>query len=350
MCLIETISVTLETIEIGASSRRAATEGDDYPPAVVPPSGYRFRAPTPGDFEAIADILRADELDDAGEVSLGADFVRDEWSEIGFDLATDAWVALDGEGSIVGYGQARQTQSTIVESWGVVDPVCRGRGIGGALLDLIEVRASEILAGSSRGRFRHSINAADTAAAELLEARSLRPLRHFWHMERTLPRPFEPGADPPGVSVTDFDPHNDLVEVNAVLSEALMDDTGYQPGRFSQWAEQEMRSPTYDPTLWQVAKLEGRAVGAVTGEAGDDGWISFLGVAGPLRGRGIGATLLRHLFTKFADRGIERVLVNVDTANPSKATAVYEGVGMQVIKRWDLWERTSTSSHDSSPF
>lgn len=206
-----------------------------------------------------------------------------------------------------------------------------------------------MLAGSNRGRFRHSINARDSAASELLEERGLRAIRHFWHMERTLSWPFEPGAGPPGVFITDFDPDNDLFEVNAVLSEALADDRGYQTGRFQQWAAQEMRSPTYDPTLWQVAKVGGRPVGAVTGEAGDPGWVSFLGVLAAFRGRGIGAALLRHLFTKLADRSIERVLVNVDAANPSNATAVYEGVGMQVIKRWDLWERTSIDGADGSP-
>lgn len=311
-------------------------------------SRYSLRAATPSDFDAIAEVLRADELDDAGHVSLGADFVHDEWSEIGFDLATDAWVAVDSQESILGYGQARQTESTVVDSWATVDPAWRGRGIGGALLDLIEARAFEMLAGSSRGRFRHSVHAGDSAAAELLEARGLRPLRHFWHLERTLPRPFKPGASPPGVSITAFLPHKDLLDVNAVLDESLADDWSYKPGRFEQWAEQEMRNPNYDPALWQVAKVEGRPVGAVTGEAGDTGWISFFGVLAPFRGRGIGAALLRHLFTKFADRGTERALVNVDAANPSKATAVYEGVGMQIIKRWDLWECTLTSSADSS--
>ena len=109
-----------------------------------------------------------------------------------------------------------------------------------------------------------------------------------------------------------------------------------------------MASPTYDPALWQVAG--GRTiVGAVTGESDARGWISFLGVLAAFRGRGIGGALLRHLFTKLADRGAERVIVNVDAANPNKATAVYEGVGMNVVKRWDLWERTSIDGADSSP-
>jgi mycothiol synthase len=310
--------------------------------------GFRVRAAADGDFEAVAGILRADELDDAGRVTLGAEFLRNEWNEVGFDILTDAWVAVDGEGGVLGYGQARRTQPAEVESWGIVDPAHRGRGIGTAILDVIEGRATEMLAGSGGGRFRHSINAGDGPAAELLAERGLRPVRHHWHMERALLGPLEPGDDPPGVHVTDFSPHSDLAELVAVLDEALAEDRGYRRGRFEEWAGQEMASPTYDPTLWQVARADRRIVGAVTGESDAEGWISFLGVLAAFRGRGIGGALLRSLFTKLADRGAERVIVNVDAANPNKATAVYEGVGMNVVKRWDLWERTSTSV-DSPP-
>ena len=303
-------------------------------------SRYALRAPRESDFERVAEILVADELDDAGQVILGADFLRSEWGEVGFDLATDAWVVLDDKGSILGYGQARRAEPEVVESWGVVDPACRGRGFGAALFDRIEARATGMLAGSSQGRFRHSINAADDAAADMLAARGLRLLRHHWHMEVVLPVPPEPRVDPPGVSVEAFDPGSDLPGLVAVLDEALADDRSYRRGRFGEWAGEEMSSPTYDPALWQVARVDGTLVGAVTAEASAEGWVSFLGVLAAARGRGIGTALLHHLFATLADRGAPRALVNVDAGNPSKATAVYEGAGMRVVKRWDLWERT----------
>lgn len=313
--------------------------GGGYPSVVTAVSRYELRAPRESDFERVAEILLADELDDAGQVILGADFLRSEWGEVGFNLATDAWVALDDKGSVLGYGQARRTEREVVESWGVVDPACRGRGVGAALLDRIEARAMEMLAGSSQDRFRHSINAADGAAAELLAARGLRLLRHHWHMEAILPVPLEACVDPPGVSVNAFDPRSDLAGLVAVLDEALADDRSYRRGRFEEWAREELSRPTYDPVLWQVARVDGTLVGAVTAEASADGWISFLGVLAAARGRGIGTALLRHLFATLADRDVARALVNVDAGNPSKATAVYEGAGMRVVKRWDLWER-----------
>jgi hypothetical protein len=50
-----------------------------YAPAMELPAGYRLRAPAPGDLDAVAEVLIADELGEAGQIVLGTDFVRDEW-------------------------------------------------------------------------------------------------------------------------------------------------------------------------------------------------------------------------------------------------------------------------------
>ena len=39
-------------------------------------------------------------------------------------------------------------------------------------------------------------------------------------------------------------------------------------------------------------------------------------------------------------------MLNVDAENPTGATALYERVGMRIIKRWDLWERTWNGVRD----
>jgi mycothiol synthase len=307
------------------------------------PAGYRLRAPTTGDLQAAAEVLVADDLDDAGQIVLDADFLREAWSRVGFQLATDAWVAVDGAGVIVGYGQAMRERPDLVHSWGIVHPEHRGRGIGASLLHRIEERASQLLAGLPSARFRHAINAGDQAAAAMLQARGLRPVRHFWHMQIDLTGPFEPGPTPEGVAITGIDSPDELPAVHALLNEAFADDWGHHPEPFDRWAEEQTGSPSFDPTLWLLAMEVGRPVGALTGSVwGDRGWVDLLGVLAACRGRGIGAALLGHSFATFAGRGVRRVLLNVDAENPTGATALYERVGMRVVKRWDLWERSSS--------
>ncbi|MGH7371109.1 MAG: GNAT family N-acetyltransferase [Candidatus Methylomirabilales bacterium] len=102
---------------------------------------------------------------------------------------------------------------------------------------------------------------------------------------------------------------------------------------------------SYDPTLWLLASGGGEPVGALTANVwGDRGWVNEIGVLATHRGRGIGSALLLRSFAAFARRELRCVFLNVDAENPTGATALYERVGMRVVNRWDLWERSSGGS------
>jgi mycothiol synthase len=249
---------------------------------------------------------------------------------------------LDRTGSIVGYAQANAEQPTIVESWGVVHPSHRGRGIGTALLDTIEERAAALLATVPSSRFRHAIDAGDHAAASMLAARGLRAVRHFWHMELE-PSASAPGTGPPGgdVVIRTIDPATDVRAVHRVLDEAFAEDWDYHPSSFERWFEEHTSGDGYDLTLWLLATEGSEPVGAVTASRYEArGWIDEVGVRPGWRGRGIAAALLGRAFAAFALRGIPRVTLNVDATNPTGATRLYERAGMHIAARWQLWERS----------
>ena len=304
------------------------------------PHDYALRAPVREDLPAIALVLAADDLDDAGENVLDEGFLRNAWERPGFEPATDAWVVVDSAGTIVGYAQVAGEDPGVVESWGAVHPDHRGRGLGTALLDRIEERADRLLPDLSAVRFRHAVNAGDGAAAAMLEARGLRFVRHFWHMQAELAGPVESGPPPAGIAIGAIRSPDDLPDVHHVLETAFADHWDHEPQPYERWVDEEASGSSYDPALWLVARQAGAVVGALTARAmGSRGWVGFLGVVAPCRGRGVATALLRHSFALFAARGSDRVALAVDAHNET-AAALYERAGMRVVKRWDLWERT----------
>ena len=300
------------------------------------PAGHRFRAVAPGDLDAIVEVL-------AGV--LEADFIRSDWTRTGFDPERDAWVVTDPAGVVVAYGMVVTDGPGAVESWGAVHPDRKGQGIGAAVLERVEQRSAELLAGApGMGLFRHVIDAGDEAAAALVRARGLRPVRRFRHMQLDLDGPVDPGPPPTGLQIVPVDAERDLPVVHAVLQEAFAEHWGHYEEPFERWAAQAAAAPGYDPGLWLLARHGDRPAAILVAEVLDgQGWISDLGVLARWRGRGLGAALLRRAFAAFWARGLREVLLNVDSENATGATVLYERVGMRVIRRWDVWERAGAA-------
>ena len=157
-----------------------------------------------------------------------------------------------------------------------------------------------------------------------------------------------PGRAPEGINISRIGPTDDALAIHAVLSEAFAKEWSPHLGSFDRWVEEQSSTPSYDPSLWLLAKDGTELVGVLTANTwGDRGCVSHLGVLAHYRRRGIGAALLRHSFATFASRGVRRIVLNVDTDNPTGATTLYEHVGMRVGKRWDMWERSSEGSRQS---
>jgi mycothiol synthase len=290
------------------------------------------------DVEAVAGLLAADDLADTGRVFFDADFVRFQWTMPGIDLPNDAWVVVSADGRVIAHTNVSPEGEGVLRGWGVVHPELRGRGIGTVLLDRFERRGAERL--SAGGRLQHSVSETDHAAARMVTARGYRRVRSFRHMEIELDGPAVGLEPPPGVEIRAIEPERDLRTIHGIFVEAFRDEWEYRVVTFEEWIEADVKDPSYDPSLWLLATEDAEPVGALSAVTwGDRGWIAELGVRPPWRGRGIGSALLRRAFATFAERGLPRVMLNVDSENPTGAVRLYERVGMRAVRGWDVYEK-----------
>ncbi len=305
------------------------------------PDGYALRRATLDDLDGVAATLLADDLADVGEPHFGADYVCDLWSAPGVELSDDGWVITDPNGAIVAHALVSPDGEGRLKSWGVVHPEHRGLGIGSALLDRMEARASERVRGLPGAVLHTAVTDTNSAGAALVRSHGFAHVRTFRHLRIDLDgSPRDPGEPPPGIEIGEIQPDRDLRRVHAIFVESFRHEWGYRVIPFEEWLGMEVEVPSFDPGLWLLATAGDAAVGALTGVVwGDRGWVGELGVLAPWRGRGIASALLRRAFATFASRGVPRVMLSVDSENSTGAVRLYERVAMRTALARDVYEK-----------
>ena len=303
------------------------------------PADLTLRHPQPEDLEAAGAVVAAEDLAFAGEVVLGEHFIAQAWERPDLDLDRDAWVVEKGDGGIIAVAHVEDEESGVTDSFICVHPHHVTPQLRAMLWDAAEARARERQAGHPRPRVRHASNAADDEENTALADRGLEIVRHFWQMRIRLDGPVSVGDPPRGVRIETLTKAG-LRDAHRILQTSFSDHFGHEDEPWDQWVARVTASSTQDLDLWLLARVDDEAVGAlVAHDFGDRGWVSELGVLGDFRGRGIGEALLRRSFATLAERGLPRVLLNVDAENTTGATALYERIGMSVVRAWTLWER-----------
>lgn len=90
----------------------------------------------------------------------------------------------------------------------------------------------------------------------------------------------------------------------------------------------------FDLGVWFLAVADGEPVGAAICSMSEGvGWVDSPGVRRPWRKHGVGLVLLQHAVGEFHQRGLQRVALGVDAANPTGATRLYERAGMTVAQQ-----------------
>jgi mycothiol synthase len=290
----------------------------------------RLRAPVIADAAAVAEVLRARDIADAGEPDYTRGDLLQEWRRRDVDLAADARVAeLDGR--IVAYGAVRRLGAMIA-----VEPRFRRGGIGRALVAWAERRERE------RGRDVHRqwLGAADVELRNVLTESGYTPVRSYFRMVRGLTGVEDPGPAPDGIRFRPLDLELDAVAVHALDDLSFSAVADYTPTSLEQFREEHLSD--LDPGLSVIAEtrdggMAGFLLARVWREPGA-GFIDVLAVQPARQGRGLGSALLRHGFAAFAGAGLREAQLGVASDNP-RAFALYERVGMRQKFRFDVYER-----------
>ncbi|GAA1839147.1 mycothiol synthase [Pseudonocardia ailaonensis] len=232
-------------------------------------------------------------------------------------------VAEEGD-LVVGYAQLFGGAAELV-----VHPEHRRRGTGGALLDGLREKARDGLDVWAHGDL--------PAAAALAESRELRRVRVLWQMRRTpAAGELPPVTVPEGVTIRPFVVGQDEAEFLRV-NNAAFDWHPEQGG----WTDTEVREREaedwFDPAGFLLATdAAGTLLGyhwtkvhPPTAAEPSMGEVYVLGVDPAAHGRGLGNVLTLAGLHHLADRGLDTVLLYVESDN-APAVRVYEKLGFAV--------------------
>ena len=303
------------------------------------PPDFVVRPPRIEDAEAVAEVINACRLADAGVADTNTVEVLDDWH--GTDLASEAVLVIAPDGQIAGCADLVNRAHQIVSVYGYVRPERRGMGIGSFLVDWGERWiAGRIDAAPPGARVvvQHYVLAGVRDAERLFTSRGYEPVRQIYEMAIDLDRPTSI-PPPEGLEIRNFVPGRDDHACHAALEDAFRDLWGRPPGPFERFQELTRR-PDFDPSLWLLAWDGPEIVGVVLGSAiAGNGWIQAVGVRRPWRGRGLGLALLRNTFAAYGRLGISHVGLSVDAESATGAPRLYLRAGMRVERSYLLYRK-----------
>jgi len=281
-----------------------------------------IRPATWDDLGAAVDLLGVQSRAASGISAIRLEFVRAEWELPGFEVGRDNLVAEES-GRVIGYaGLSPKLELAIAGA----DPA-----VEDSLLAGIEARARE----RGAGEIRVTVVSEDDPRNELVRRRGFGLEHETLLMWRRLNGELAAPRWVPGITVRTFDPE-DAEAVHALLDEAYRAwDQHYVPVSHDAWVRGMTGDAEFDPTVWWLAEREGALAGCALHWS--SGWLKDLAVRTSERGRGLGEALVREGLIEFARRGVARVGLKVDAANPTGAVGLYERLGFLTERREATW-------------
>jgi ribosomal protein S18 acetylase RimI-like enzyme len=349
---------------VKAHVRQDGPVTSDVEPASVPtppglPDGWTVRVPVLDDLETLVELRGADRLEHTGSASVDraaiesevagpASWTRRQLLAVDPDGQSRAWM-------IVHDRAAGRTMVALYVDRSVDDP----SPVAGALYAWAEEQAREIsmLREVSATRLDASPFADDAVQQQWLAGAGYTKRRTWPQMTRpvtpdeatSLPAPRE------GVTLRRVASHEnglpiaaDLQLVHEMLESSFEDHFNSYRESFPEFVQRLREDPGHRWDHWWLAFVDsddgplaaGALVGTVLREnaAGHEGsYIEYIGVHRHARGRGVAKALLYAVIADAAQRGRDRVGLEVDADSPTGADGLYASMGWKtdyVLESW----------------
>jgi mycothiol synthase len=308
------------------------------------PEGYMGSVGAPDDLSDMAALIARGEAEITGSARTTIDTLRTILGDSEIDTTADVVTVSAPDGTIVG-AAIFNNRSPFVGSWttATVDPDHLGHGIGGAILDWAEHKASAAIDRAPDGARVTMIvgaNERNERARRLYLSRGFTVDRYFLEMEIALDRAIDVAPVPEGIRLRTLGADEPLDRLASAVDASFRDHFGYTESdpainvaRWNQWRTSEL----WDDSLVWLAEAGDSIVGVNVGLAWnaartDQGYVATLGVLPPWRGRGLARCLLTTSFEEYRRRGMASVSLHVDADSLTGATRLYRGVGMVEVQ------------------
>lgn len=304
----------------------------------------------------LAVIMDSREEDQIERVEALEDIVRTYTHLTNCNPATDM-VFAEVAGEVVGYGRLTWSEEKsglwVYTHFGFLKPAWRRRGIGRAMLQILQMRLREIAAGhlangerqaDSPAVFRSWASESEKNCCALLASEGFQPIRYGYTMVRSDLENIPDLALPPGIEVRPVDWESHRRQIFDAEQEAFRDHWGYiEPTEeiYKAWVGEIDDDPDLDPSLWRVAWQGNEVVGMVRSFILADenleydrlrGYTEHISVRRPWRRQGIARSLIGMSLRALKERGMTEAALGVDTENTSGALRIYEFMGFRPVK------------------
>jgi mycothiol synthase len=316
------------------------------------PDGYTMRVGDWDEFSSIKQLNGEFLTERYGGDNSTLEEVRAEWERPNWDIEQSLRCVYAPNDEMIAFMRVWDHYDVPVRPalFGFVSKAHRGKGIGTTMMHWAVEHSHNVIdrvPDHARVTIRAHAEANNKDENAIMQKLGFSNIRQSYVMQINMDeRPTVPPL-PEGFRMVSLADYDDLEVFVRTWRQAWVDHRGYIEKPIDKLVTEQKEwnasIPYFDPNLWLLA-LEGDTPVATcwnfkqTEESPTRGLVDLLAVRPEWRRRGLGMYLLREGFRRIYDAGSDEIVLGVDGASLTNATALYERAGMHIAITHNIYE------------